>query len=272
MCLNHDIEEYLLRLDTEAIARSLLTKGYVRLPWDASWMRRNVVVAYEGLENMCAESASRKSTFVRKAADARTGLFLKERSYFQYTNGTEEVLSDEGAPVCDYRSFFEACGQLNTAAQQLGCTLARLTDEALGGEKVYGPTRTPLLSVRIADGNSLTKVIRYDSDKPSESAAELHRDGSVFTIHWHATTPGLVVYDSEGCVADVNETTFEQILIFFGERAHVATGGLYMRGLSHEVRKDWISATQGKRDRLAIVSFVRFSLSEEEEQRQRSLS
>jgi hypothetical protein len=73
------------------------------------------------------------------------------------------------------------------------------------------------------------------------------------TAHWYGTHPGLLVHGPRGPWKRVDETSYERVALFPGEKfAAATTGMLGTYGTPHAVRCD----DEPKEDRFAIVSFV----------------
>lgn len=118
--------------------------------------------------------------------------------------------------------------------------------------------------VREADHHHLLRQLRYLCDGPTPDIAMGHRDQDFITIHNRSDRGGLWVVDNDGnIIAEVEETSANSILIFFGRKAWQMTRGK-LQGIMHGAKDITFSDLTGRMPRQTSVFFGHVCETDEE--------
>lgn len=244
----------------------LLDMGFAELPIDPGFLGHYAPIIYDGLVGRHGivndPQRERFHTSIRRddelKEDMESGLMRRKddesKWQFHYHCDIEGWLRGQGAPVADFRPFWDSCKVLDDAAHMIGIEVGRQFDLAMSDKST--------LQAEIRNGLRLTRTLDYLPDKPDPTApdAKGHYDRGTLTVHWESTEPGLVVCDREGNHHRMNETNRGTVLLFWGRKFGLMYEHLCgIVGTPHGVR-DTGRTTRGGTNRRAAVSFVHGTL------------
>jgi hypothetical protein len=211
-------------------------------------------------QGLFEKSGERKSELTAREA-AEGSVRYDSKWYFHCYDTTRAVLERQGAPVQQYRLFFDACAQFNAMARRIALGLAGELDIQNEHERDPAKKYRGSLRARIIGSPVVTRLARYKSKAKGAEVAKVHRDRCALTAHWVSSHRGLVVFDKAGQRIEVADSDPARLLVFLSERAWPALRGKLGTGVLHGASNpEQISPDDD--ERFIVVTFVHCRLTD----------
>lgn len=169
----------------------------------------------------------------------------ERKTIFHYSPAVPEVLKDLGAPVSEWRSFFEPCEQVFRTCHAIGMAVVRELDSALPG---YG-FEASCEAAGIEEQN--LRLLSYEPRTGSTETAKSHQDRCLLTLHVYQSAPGLYVGPTKDTKLRV-DIPQGHAAVFLGRKAEQMTAGK-VSGLWHGTEEVPVLEPEGRR---AMVFFL----------------
>lgn len=174
---------------------------------------------------------------------------------FHYNLGMMHELLKSGVPLPEYGPFFNALEELDQWSLTIALAVAGVYDDT--NRRRVKKTGYPSSMVRkIMRGSRIIRVLRYRKKDDAAPDAKPHVDRSLFTVHAWSSHPGLKICAPDGSWWPVNETAYNSVAVFPGEKFAAVTRGIWSFGTPHGVRDERRAHGSRTDDRYAIVCFV----------------
>ncbi|MDR3570850.1 MAG: 2OG-Fe(II) oxygenase family protein [Candidatus Pacebacteria bacterium] len=237
---------------------AIMRNGYTEAPIEKDFLKSRFNVVRTGMRRITNDPAL-QTLFNWHIHDCDAyGTHYAQEVGLTFRNDTERKWTFQYTPEAycaqryeqsDVGAFMSALHDLDSKAREISLPLAaRFDARRLATEPAH---RYPgSMAKRIREGRCITRVLRYPWNSAND--AHPHFDRSLFSIHWGATHPGLVLFDNDYNRTRVRDVGFESVLVFPGRKYAAIGRGDFGFGTPHGVRNE---RTTGE-DRYTIVSFV----------------
>jgi hypothetical protein len=239
---------------------TLLRDGFIEIPMPRRFLELHIGHVLAGMR-LITEKADLGKLFswrafttdeYGKGYEQEVGLKFKnddERKWtFQYMSSA--YAQGEQLPA-ELRDFFRSLHDLELQALEITRSIVREFDS----RNTAGTARTYAggLQARMPGATCVTRILRYPKGTHATKRAKTHIDRSLMTSHWFGTHQGLALYSPDGSWKRVDETSYDSMALFPGEKFAAATkNALGTYGTPHGV---WCDENL-QEDRFAVVSFV----------------
>lgn len=240
-------------------ATTILRDGFAEQAIDASFLRPRIEAIRGGMR-LLTQSPGLAALFPwRMFASDEYGTGYGQEVGLEHKEDDERKWKFQHTPGCfafvpesqkvPLRAFFEALCDLDVLAKRIAHRVAASFDEyaECNGIRLGVP-----LTEKVAGGICITRVLCYPRVVRIRRRAKTHIDRCFITPHWWGSHSGLKLHTPQGSWKGVDETSFDRIAVFCGEKFAACTQGQFgTYGTPHGV---WCEDLD--EDRYAIVSFV----------------
>lgn len=169
----------------------------------------------------------------------------ERKTIFHYSSAVPEVLKDLGAPVENWRAFFEPCEYVFRACHYIGMAVARELDLALPGYNFESSCEAAGIE------NQNLRLLSYEPRTGTAETAKSHQDRCLITLHVYQSAPGLYVGPDKDTKLRV-DIPQGHVAVFLGRKAEQMTDGK-VSGLWHGTEEVRALEPEGRR---AMVFFL----------------